>query len=364
MVLINKSDTITPIQLILLSMTAIGLKNHVFAISPLVEVSGRDAWLAVLFTLLLVLLWIPLLLYIQNQTNRQPLLVWLSSIIGSVPTKIIAITFICYLILMSSISLRETTIWTNIAYLPTTPPVILAIAFLGACCLMVKANLRALNMLNVFLLFFIVILGFFVAITNIQHKNFYLLLPVLENGYKPVFDGMIYQASGMTELFVFLLLQHKVNVPLRFRHFFAAALILTLLTMGPLIGAIIEFGPTEASLQRFPPFEQWTLVSIGRFIEHLDFLSIYQWLAGVFIRLCLLLLLIKDLFTLNTTINWILFFTSTAIVILTLSPIADFQFHYLLKTYLLPATFWFFFSSSIFLTIVAVIQSIRKRRAA
>ncbi|WP_142303724.1 hypothetical protein [Neobacillus soli] len=50
---IKKSDSITVFQLILLSMTAIGLKNHVIIISPLIQTAGRDSWLSVIVSLFL-----------------------------------------------------------------------------------------------------------------------------------------------------------------------------------------------------------------------------------------------------------------------------------------------------------------------
>ncbi|MFR9721672.1 hypothetical protein ACL00X_20305, partial [Aeromonas diversa] len=67
-----------------------------------------------------------------------------------------------------------------------------------------------------------------------------------------------------------------------------------ILTLGPTIGAIAEFGPFVAAKQRYPAFEEWRLVSIGRYIEHLDFLSVYQWFVGAFIRLSLLCFLTPD----------------------------------------------------------------------
>ncbi|GLY12658.1 GerAB/ArcD/ProY family transporter [Pseudobacillus badius] len=360
----NKSDSITPLQVILLGMTAIGLKNHVLAIAPLIETAGRDAWLAVLFTFALQLLWLPLLLYIHRQCNGQPLLVWLSGIIGSRLTKMIAAIFIGYLIIMSSITLRETIDWTGIAYLPETPPFILVILFVFTCWMLASTNLRTVNMANIFLLFFIIILGVFVAVANIQHKNHSLLLPVLEHGYGRVFDAMIYQASGMSEIFLFLLLQHKISSQVRFKHLLAISVVLTGLTLGPLIGAIIEFGPAEASIQRFPPFEEWGIVSIGRFIEHVDFLSIYQWLSGVFIRISLFLLLVKEVLILSPEEKKpkVLLFVSFTVGALTLTPITDFQFNAWLKAFLLPLTFWFFFTFSIFLGVMAIIYRMKKRR--
>ncbi|GHI01252.1 hypothetical protein AM1BK_47940 [Neobacillus kokaensis] len=362
---IKQSDSITAVHMILLAMTAIGLKNHVFVISPLIDTSGRDAWLTVLLTLFPTILWIPLILYIHKKANKQPLFLWLSNLIGPTLSKVLAFLLMCYLIILSSVSLRETITWTNITFLPTTPPIVLVIVFVFICWMLAGNNLRTISMLNVFLLFFITIFGLFVAIANIQHKQPSLLLPILEHGYSRVFDGMIYQASGMSEIFFFLLLQHKIETPIRFRHYLIITLILTVLTLGPLIGAIIEFGPTEASIQRFPPYEEWGLVSIGRYIEHVDFLSIYQWLSGVFIRISLLLFIIKEFSILNPK-HWesrSLLFSSAVTGLLTLIPITDHQFIALLRTFILPSTFWLFFSFSIFLSLAALIQVIGKRRS-
>jgi len=46
---------------------------------------------------------------------------------------------------------------------------------------------------------------------------------------------------------------------------------------------------------RFPSYEQWRLVTFGHFFEHADFLSIYQWLSGAFIRISLGLYIALDI---------------------------------------------------------------------
>ena len=71
------------------------------------------------------------------------------------------------------------------------------------------------------------------------------------------------------------------------------------LTLGPFIGAITEFGHEEAAKQRYPAYEEWGLVTIGRYFEHVDFLSIYQWLSGTFIRIGFLLFIVIDLLNMN-----------------------------------------------------------------
>ncbi|MDN4525974.1 GerAB/ArcD/ProY family transporter [Fictibacillus fluitans] len=189
---------------------------------------------------------------------------------------------LCYLTLMEGVTFRETLTFTNITFLQETPLLIVIVTFGLACLLLAGTSMRTISVSNVILLFFIVLLGFFVAITNIQFKDYSLLQPFLEHGFTPVVKAMVYQGSGMVELFLLILLQHKVAHPLKFKHLALLAFLLWGLTVGPLIGSVVEFGLLEGSRQRFPAYEEWGLATLGKFVEHVDFLSIYQWLAGTF----------------------------------------------------------------------------------
>ncbi|MGG3930257.1 endospore germination permease, partial [Schinkia azotoformans] len=361
--LFYRLHTVSPLHIVLLLVTAIGIKTHVFVISPLLYTSGRDAWLSVLLTIVLILLWIPLLMYIHKKTFQFSLFKLVAEVLGTKVTNVFLFIIITYFVFLAAVALRETITWTTIAYLPETPQVLVGLILIILCWFLASSSFRTMNTFNVFLLIFIIIFGFFVSIANFQYKDFSLLLPILEHGYRPVFEGIIYPASGVIEIFFFLLLQHKINEPLRFRHFFITLILLILLTLGPLIGSIIEFGPTEATKQRFPPYEQWGLVSIGTYIEHVDFLSIYQWLSGIFIRISLLLFIIKEALQIkdDRKKNIILLFLSIVAGAAVMVPITDFQFTYLLRTYILPISFWFFFCSSIIICILTIIYSRQKR---
>lgn len=50
---------------------------------------------------------------------------------------------------------------------------------------------------------------------------------------------------------------------------------------------------------RYPAFFQWRIFGIGNFFNHLEFLSIYQWTSGHFIRLALTLFLIAQAFNIR-----------------------------------------------------------------
>ncbi|MDF2670745.1 MAG: germination protein, partial [Paenibacillus sp.] len=74
------------------------------------------------------------------------------------------------------------------------------------------------------------------------------------------------------------------------------ACIMVYITLGPIFGAITEFGPQEAAKQAESPYEQWRLVKLGDYFEHVDFLSVYQWLSGACIRISFSLFVLADLF--------------------------------------------------------------------
>ena len=170
--------------------------------------------------------------------------------------------------------------------------------------------------------------------------------------------------SGHIELISLLFLQHKIYDKFTFKAITINSMILSWLVMGPLIGGIIEFGPEEAARTRFPAYEEWRLVSIGRFIEHVEFLSIYQWSTGALIRVAFLLflsievLVIKD----KRKKRGILLIYSLIVLTLTLIPISDVILHHTIRNIVMPGSFCFFLAISILLTILVFIKKRTRRR--
>ncbi|MEK4404828.1 endospore germination permease [Sporosarcina sp. FSL K6-6792] len=360
----KKSDPISILHVIFLSMTVIGLKNHVTILPPLLQVGGRDGWASVVLATLFMLPWGILLLYIHKKSNQEPIRDWLEEKIGKVSSFIFLYTTIAYLLFLASVTMRETLQFVTNTFLPETPFMFLLVIFTILCVLLATTDIQTIVMINVIVLVGVVGFGFFAAFTNFQVKDYNLLRPFFEDGFQPVIKGMIYPASGIVELIFFIFIQHKIKSRIRFSHFVVMAFILMGLTLGPLTGAITEFGPEEAAKQRFPAYEEWGLVTIGRFFEHLDFLSIYQWLTGTFIRVGLILFVVIDLLNLNKKKKKIFTFIAPVFIIICLSLFAmsDIKFVELKGKYILPITFFVFFVTSLFLAIVAFVSSKSSRK--
>lgn len=345
----EQSNKITVFQMTLLLMSAVGLKNHVIVIPSLLNSGGRDSWIGVLVVAGLTLVWSLLLLYIYRAIKGQHIGNWLADNIGEKFSLLFRTVIGVYVVIMVCVTLRETITWTNVSYLWRTPPLALTLLFLIPCVLAAMTSLRAIAIANFFLLLLVVLLGHFVATANLQFKDYSLLFPLFEDGFGPLFHSLIYQASGMVELIIIILFQHQFHTTLRYRHFVINTAILTILSLGPLTGAIIEFGPEEAAAQRYPAYEEWALVRVGNYIEHVDYLSIYQWLSGAFIRITLLLYILRLMVNkkstkVNVSVLAVAFVVITVAVVF---PVDDLYFFDFLNYIALPTTFYVFFILSL-----------------
>ncbi|MBO0587488.1 endospore germination permease [Sporosarcina sp. E16_8] len=354
----NKAGSISVLHVIFLSMTVIGLKNHVTIIPSLLTGAGRDGWISILIATAAIFPWVFLLIYIHKKSNQEHLTDWLKLKIGKVASTIVRYVIAVFLLILAAFTMAETLQWVSSTFLPTTPIVLLLIVYTVLCILLVSTNLQTIAMVNVLILFMVTFLGFFIAFTNLQVKDYRLLRPFLEHGLQPVLTSAVFPASGFVEILLFLFIQHKVKSRFKWYHFAIMLFILMGLTIGPTMGAITEFGPVEAAKQRYPAYEEWGLGSIGEFIEHFDFLSIYQWLSGAFIRVGLLLFIAADLLNMNGDRKRIRRILGPALFFMTL-PLFLLNDHLFLKIkgdYLLVGTFLFMFLLSLLLGIVAFVS--------
>ncbi len=353
----NKFDAISIVQMTLIIMTAIGLKVHVLIISFLMQNSGRDAWITAIVAALAALIWVLVLLYIHNKTEAGNIFDWIENNIGKIPRYIFSNILWFYIIFMAAFTLRETLVWTETTYLPETPRWLTVPVALLLCFFLANTSLQTIAMVNILVLSLVLVLGHFVGFSNYQFKDFSLLKPILEHGFGPVFSGLIFSFSGIVELLLLIFMQHKIYDRIKFKHLAVNVALLAWLTLGPLIGSITEFGPTEASRQTYPAYEQWAILSMGRFIEHLDFFSIYQWLSGNFIRVSFLLFVALETLKFNskTTRKWALIFFCVLTGGYQFIPLNNPNYYHIEKVYIIPFTFWMFFSISLLLGIAAMI---------
>lgn len=353
--------SISILHIVLLAMTFIGLKNHVTIIPSLLYGAGRDAWISVILATIFTIPWLWLLLFIQKKLNNESLR---TNLLTNYPKLgyVVLYGIVIYLLLMAAFTMRETLQWVSTTFLFETPILLLFFFLTVVCFLLATSSILTITIVNVIVLFGVLVLGFFVAFVNIKVKDYFLLMPFLEHGIIPVAKTMVYPASGFVELAMLLFIHQHIAKPLTWKHYVLMLLLIFGLTLGPLLGAITEFGPTEATKQRYPAFEEWRIASIGNFIDHLDFFSIYQWLTGAFVRIAFTLFITIELldFTRQRANVWRYVFPAFVFITLPLFLIDDSIFYKWKGQYFLISTTVFFISLSVLLAFIVKANQKRK----
>ncbi|WP_164545683.1 GerAB/ArcD/ProY family transporter [Paenibacillus albus] len=289
---------------------SVGLSSHVLVLPSVLEVSGRDSWMCGIIAFAIVLPWT--LIFVtgtMKRTKQINLGEWLRTRATPFGAWLIIVPTILVLLHSSFQTFVETIAWTSATYLPDTSLLVVMISLLTLIGCAAYSGLRAIAYMSCLLLPAVVILGDFVMSANMPNKNYALLLPMLENGMGPPMHGSLYAISCMMELSAILFIQHHLRGRIKHWQMIIQLAFIMILMLGPTVGALTQFGPAEADKLLFPAFAQWRLVSIGKYIEHVDFFAIYQWLSGAFVRISLGIVITIELIQLRKPIPKVIFIT-------------------------------------------------------
>jgi spore germination protein (amino acid permease) len=357
-----KNEKISILQATMLIIATVGILDHVIIIPILFQQAERDSWVSVTLAAIPFLIWCPVLLFVMRRSGQQHLYVWLQQNAGPFAARVIVSFMAVHLFFMTASSLRDTASWSNTTYLPHTPNTVLVFAFLLIAWYAAFSGLHSIAIVNGILLPFVVILGFFVMTSNIPHKDYTLLFPLFEHGYGHMIKGMAYAGAGFSEIIYLVYMQHHLRSRMNFAPLLITGIILVELTLSPLTGAIAIFGPEESSRMRYPAYEQWRMITFEHYVEHVDFLSIYQWFVGGFIRIALGLFLIPDLLRVpkgrkRTLFMIVLFFLIAAAAE---APISDLMFVKWLTAVYLPGSLIFIVLLSLVLAAVSLLNRKKK----
>ncbi|MCM3782585.1 endospore germination permease [Neobacillus mesonae] len=350
------------IQIFMMLALMNGLVNHVVINPMLLDASGRDAPVAVIATGVLFLLWIPLIGWLMKRSSQQKWMSWISDQTHPILAWVLIIPMLLILYFIGGTTVIHTIKWNLSNYLPTSSDFVLVLILVLLCSILVLWGINVIAITSGILLPLVSGLGIFVAASNTSMKDYHLLQPLLEYGLSPVAEGMLYAGGGFVEFIVILLLQHHLNHKVRLWQLYAFGLFTIMITLGPIIGAITEFGPVEASKQMASPFEQWRLVRIGQYIDHLDFLSIFQWLSGACIRVSLPVYILCEVipFKKKSARNWFIVAVMSTYGAGALFPLNEYSFYLWMFYNFVPLSLITLLSLSILWAFISMINK-RKR---
>ncbi|WP_157805669.1 GerAB/ArcD/ProY family transporter [Bacillus sp. mrc49] len=279
----------------ILAIISTGFMLHVLALPNIITAAGRDAWVSVLFTSIPITIIGFMIFYMCRSLKQQSLLSFLKA---NYPAYLVKCFAVCLGLVMFSeafVAMKYTLFWAKDNYASEVPNYIIVISFLLISYYASFKGMKTIAILGPFFFFIVCLLGVFIGISNIPKKDYTLLLPIFEQGYEPSLKGTIYVLAAFGEILYLALLQGYSKQSLTGKGLTLTILFLLMLTLGPLTAAIAEFGPIEAGLMNNPAYEEWKLLTIGKYITRVDFFSIFQWFAGALIRVSLLMFLTNEL---------------------------------------------------------------------
>jgi spore germination protein KB len=299
---------ISAVHIYVLMIMSTGFMVHVLIIPVLLSTSNRDSWLSVIFSAIPFIGWILLVFYLYKKINRQPDILYLlrKKVRFKWIYTLLTVILGSYFFLIAMITLKYTFIWAKGSYTLDTPDFVIIILFALVCYFASSKGLLTISTISLLSLPIVSIFGFIVGIGNTPSKDYELLFPIFENGYSEFLQGILYSCSGLFDIVFLLFLTPFIKDKLKAKWLILTGIMLVFLILGPLTGALSEFGPHEAAKLRNPAYEEWRLLKIGEHITRLDFLSIFQWLSGAFVRISLSMFIVKKLFTYGRSSTWIL----------------------------------------------------------
>jgi len=246
--------------------------------------AGRDGWIctlvvATVYGLLTALVIIKLWQRFPNKT-----IIEYSQIITGPLGKVVGAAYILWFIHINSVVVREFGDFILTSFMPETPLIafIIILLILGAWA--TKSGLEVICRANEFIfpLFTLSIAGVFLL--AMQEADFSNLLPVMENGIKPILRGSWAPMAWRGEIIVISMLLPYVDDSDNIGKYLAYSVII--------IGIILTFATvfTTAVIGEltkylsFPFFELARCITIGRFIERVEALVLVMWVAGVTIK--------------------------------------------------------------------------------
>lgn len=281
----ERDNDLLPVQaLTIIVWTALAHVNFLTAPRDIIAVSGRDSWLAVplSFVLILLAIWIPLRV---NQRFPDATLVEAArGLLGRALGGLVAVFYILYWLLGAGWLLRTQAHLLTTTLLTETPGWVLNVYFVLVTTYLVLHGLEP--MARMFLLFVPLYAApfLFVVLAGMSDADIGRLLPLLEDGVLPVLRGTwlaFVQGFGLSVLW--MVLPHLRRRERALRAALVGIAFVALPASAANVVMLSMMGPREIAGLMYPTLLAFQLVELPGFTGfRLDPVFLMEWIAMAF----------------------------------------------------------------------------------
>ncbi len=252
----------------------------------------NDVWIAIL---LAIILSIPIMFIYARILCRYPgkdFYDILEDVFGMIFGRVFALIYIWFPFHLGALVLRNMGEFISTVGLQEAPKIVPIIVFALICCLGVKNGIETLAKCSgyfIIIVFFLLILLNLLTVNIMDTKN---LLPIMENGLKPVLQGVFSVITfPFGELVVFLMVFDSLGSSKTIFRVFLIALALG--------GAFVAFvaarnimvlGTDTSGIVYFPSYTAVSRVNVGNFLQRLEISVSIVFILSSFIKISICLL--------------------------------------------------------------------------
>jgi len=252
----------------------------------------NDAWLAIILGIIIS---IPIMFIYARILSRFPgkdLYDILEEVFGKLFGRVFMVLYIWFPFHLGALVLRNIGEFISTIGLQEAPKIIPIIIFSLICCYAVKHGIEIIARCSssfIVIVFFLLILLNFLTVNIMDTQN---LLPILENGFKPLLHGAFEAVSfPFAELVVFLMVFDSIKSP---QNIFKV-LIKALLLGGALVTFvaarnIMVLGAETAGTVYFPSYSAISRINVGNFLQRLEITVSIVFILSSFIKISICLL--------------------------------------------------------------------------
>lgn len=252
--------------------------------------AGRDAWLSILVGSLAGLLMFWGYAYLYRKHPDLTFIGYTRKLLGKTAGTPVALLYIILYMNLSGRGLRDGSTMLAMATMHNTPLFILSMLMILSSSYVLHKGTEVLTRTSLVFTTIVLMIGLFSMILlmlsgsiNLQH-----LLPVLEDGFRPVMDSVVHQnyMFPFGEMIVFTMLMPYLSDARKGPWIIAAAMIFSALLLSATIALNISvLGADIAKRSPLPLMPTISKISISDFIQRVDIFVVMVLIIGVFFKM-------------------------------------------------------------------------------
>ncbi|UOF88856.1 spore germination protein [Fodinisporobacter ferrooxydans] len=308
--MVNGSKIVSNLQFLMMMIGFVTPFGHFVYIALVFHDAGKDAWLSLVCSALLG----AGIVYLHfKSAARQPdlsLITYSVKVFGNWVGGMIGSIYIVFFLLSTSITIHIFVQFVSLLF-PLTPHAVFTFIFIFVIAYVLYSGVEVLARSIQLSLPFLMILGLVASLLVAKDRDFSQILPILENGVFPAWQGCLIFVAMFAELVVFRMLIPHTNEPQKLpKQGLLVMGILLLMFMGPTTGPITLFGEDLAKSLLYPTFEEIRYIDVADFIQRIDIFGLFLWIIGTYYRVSIFLFGaakgLADLMKANKDITYVL----------------------------------------------------------